>query len=329
MSGYCRGFFQNHLRHFEYLALSDFRTRRGLRISSTLMAALTFLFWNNHLCRASSSTSTARSATTALLLSPKVLSSDQSHRVTSRFHRYQNYQCHSAFVCGDIVKDFQRQRKYHHLILRRVTTQLPAQQFDTMTTSFDKDGADNKKNGTQFGRFWIDEECIFYRTSLSVAFVNLRPIVRGHVLVIPIRVVPHLQDLESDEYDDLWRTVRVVQSILQKRHENGRADASTSSHLSFNVAVQDGKFAGQSVPHVHVHILPRISGDFVKNDDIYDSLEMWTPKDLPHAVANASTIQKQRLIVPSDEERRDRTIADMTVEAKEYRDIVALLDKKT
>jgi bis(5'-adenosyl)-triphosphatase len=293
------------------------------------MAALTFLLWNNHLCRASSSSSTTRSATTALLLSPKVLSSYQSHRITSRFHRYQNYQCHSAFVCGDIVKDFQRQRKYHHLILRRVTTHLPVQQFETMTTSFDKDSADNKKNGTQFGRFWINEECIFYRTSLSVAFVNLRPIVQGHVLVIPIRVAPHLQDLETDEYDDLWRTVRVVQSILQKQHENGRADASTSSHLSFNVAVQDGKFAGQSVPHVHVHILPRISGDIVTNDDIYDSLEMWTPKDMPHKVTNASTIQKQRLIVPPDEERRDRTIADMSAEAKEYREIVELLDEKT
>jgi hypothetical protein len=233
MSGYCRGFFQNQLRHFEYLALSDFRTRRGLRIISTLMAALTFFLWNNHLCRASSSTSTVRSATTALLLSPKVLSSDQSHRITSRFHRYQNYQCHSAFVCGDTVKDFQRQRKYHHLILRRVTTQLPVQQFETMTTSFDN----NKKNGTQFGRFWINEECIFYRTSLSVAFVNLRPIVLGHVLIIPIRVVPHLQDLETDEYDDLWRTVRVVQSILQEQHENGTAVASTSSHPSFNVAM--------------------------------------------------------------------------------------------
>jgi bis(5'-adenosyl)-triphosphatase len=294
-----------------------------------VVATLTFLLWNNHLCRASSSTSTVQSSTTALLLSPKVLSSDQSHRITSRFHRYQNYQCHSAFVCGAIVNDFQRKRKYHHLILRRVTTQLPVQQFDTMTNSFDKDSADNTKNGTQFGRFWIDEECIFCRTSLSVAFVNLRPIVRGHALVIPIRVVPHLLDLETDEYDDLWRTVRVVQSILQKQHENGRAEASTSSHLSFNIAVQDGKFAGQSVPHVHVHILPRISGDIVKNDDIYDALEMWTPKDMPHAVTNASTIQKQRLIVPSDEERCDRTIADMTAEAKEYRDIVALLDKKT
>jgi len=33
---------------------------------------------------------------------------------------------------------------------------------------------------------------------------------------------------------------------------------------------QDGPQAGQSVPHVHIHILPRKNGDFENNDDIYD-----------------------------------------------------------
>ena len=44
-----------------------------------------------------------------------------------------------------------------------------------------------------------------------------------------------------------------------------------------NVAVQDGKEAGQSVPHVHVHVLPRKGGDFAKNDEIYERLEEWGP----------------------------------------------------
>lgn len=37
--------------------------------------------------------------------------------------------------------------------------------------------------------------------------------------------------------------------------------------------LQDGPLAGQSVPHVHVHVLPRRAGDFARNDDVYDALE--------------------------------------------------------
>ena len=38
------------------------------------------------------------------------------------------------------------------------------------------------------------------------------------------------------------------------------------------ISIQDGPSAGQTVPHVHVHILPRSSGDFENNDDIYNEL---------------------------------------------------------
>ena len=37
--------------------------------------------------------------------------------------------------------------------------------------------------------------------------------------------------------------------------------------------MKDGQHAGQSVPHVHVHILPRRPGDFEKNDDVYDAID--------------------------------------------------------
>jgi bis(5'-adenosyl)-triphosphatase len=39
------------------------------------------------------------------------------------------------------------------------------------------------------------------------------------------------------------------------------------------MVVQDGKEAGQTVHHVHVHIMPRRPGDFARNDDIYDTME--------------------------------------------------------
>ena len=42
---------------------------------------------------------------------------------------------------------------------------------------------------------------------------------------------------------------------------------------ALNVAVQDGVEAGQSVPHVHVHLLPRRSNDEIKGDEIYEKMD--------------------------------------------------------
>ena len=155
-----------------------------------------------------------------------------------------------------------------------------------------------------FGRFKISPNQIFHRTELSFALVNLRPLVPGHVLVVSNRVAPLLSDLKDDEYDDLWRLVRVVQKVLKKQY---KCDA-------FNVAVQDGQGAGQSVPHVHVHILPRYNTD-TEGDEIYNKLENWAPRDTDKRV-------RPRLDVPDDSDRRDRTEKEMTDEAAIYRSLI-------
>nr|GMD69182.1 bifunctional bis(5'-adenosyl)-triphosphatase/adenylylsulfatase FHIT [Ipomoea batatas] len=81
-----------------------------------------------------------------------------------------------------------------------------------------------------------------------------------------------------------------------------------SSKLSYalvNLRPLDGPQAGQTVPHVHVHIIPRKSGDFEKNDEIYDALDE-KEKEL-----------KQSLDL--DKERKDRSMEEMAQEADEYR----------
>ena len=155
-----------------------------------------------------------------------------------------------------------------------------------------------------FGRFKISPNQIFHKTELSYALVNLRPLVPGHVLVVSNRVAPLLSDLEEEEYDDLFRTVRVVQKVLKKQY---KCDA-------FNVAVQDGQGAGQSVPHVHVHILPRYNTD-TEGDEIYNKLENWAPRDTEKRV-------RPRLDVPDDSERRDRTEKEMADEAAIYKSLI-------
>jgi bis(5'-adenosyl)-triphosphatase len=193
--------------------------------------------------------------------------------------------------------------------------------------SNNNNNAVNKGNSDDgyFGKFVIPAASIFYRSpsELSIAFVNIRPIVPGHVLIMSARSVARLEDLTDGEHDDMWRTVRVVQGILREQYADkataATTDTTSASSLSFNVAVQDGWAAGQSVPHVHVHILPRSSGDFVRNDDVYQELEEWAPRP----VATDDTIGSSNAIdVPDDDQRRDRTREEMAQEAAMYREII-------
>jgi bis(5'-adenosyl)-triphosphatase len=160
----------------------------------------------------------------------------------------------------------------------------------------------------RFGKFVIPEASVFLRSSNAAAFVNLRPIVPGHVLVIPHKIVPYMADLDETDYTSLWSMVRKVQSTLQKAYPDTTA---------FNVAVQDGRAAGQSIPHVHVHILPRSGGDFERNDDVYDALEAWAPTE-----ELSSAKEKTDMEVPDDADRIDRTAQMMADEAAMYRNLV-------
>lgn len=120
-------------------------------------------------------------------------------------------------------------------------------------------------DGVSFGPIAIPGAQVFYETSQTFALVNLKPVVPGHVLVCPRRSTPKFTDLSDEEISDLWRTVAVIQRALEHEH-----DTSSST-----LAIQDGPLAGQTVPHVHVHVLPRRVGDFARNDDVYDDLERW------------------------------------------------------
>jgi len=178
---------------------------------------------------------------------------------------------------------------------------------DSETSSQSEEGNNNMTAADTmlFGRFKIFASQIFHKTEHSFALVNLRPLVPGHVLVVSNRIAPLLDDLHDHEYDDLWKTVRKVQRALKTKYN---CDA-------FNVAVQDGEGAGQSVPHVHIHILPRYRGDLKRNDDIYDQLEMWAPRE-------EDSQKKKRLEVPDDSERRDRTLEEMAEEASIYQSLM-------
>ena len=84
--------------------------------------------------------------------------------------------------------------------------------------------------------------------------------------------------------------------------------------LSAPLAHQDGVHAGQSVPHVHVHILPRRPGDFEPVDKVYDALET-VDISADHAKQAGEQSASGGNRVKMDSERKPRSAEEMHKEA--------------
>ena len=88
------------------------------------------------------------------------------------------------------------------------------------------------------------------RRSEAVAFPDLHPLTPGHTLIVPVRHVARLLELSDEERRDLWELAIETERKLAV----GGAD-------DFNLAVNDGLAAGQTIGHVHLHVIPRREGD--------------------------------------------------------------------
>lgn len=121
----------------------------------------------------------------------------------------------------------------------------------------DDTGPTEPGEGTLFERILgsgrPDEETfVLWRSPLVSALLNAYPYTTGHLMVLPNRPVPGLEDLTADEEVALWRGVRdAVVAIKAAYRPEG-----------VNVGMNLGRAAGAGVPdHLHVHCLPRWAGD--------------------------------------------------------------------
>jgi histidine triad (HIT) family protein len=85
----------------------------------------------------------------------------------------------------------------------------------------------------------------------TVAFMDISPATRGHLLVVPRR---HARDLLEIDHEDLQATVLAAQRLAQRVHDRLGADG-------VNLLNARGRAAWQTVFHFHVHVIPRYSGD--------------------------------------------------------------------
>ncbi|XP_075988894.1 ntrilase and fragile histidine triad fusion protein NitFhit isoform X2 [Anticarsia gemmatalis] len=148
-----------------------------------------------------------------------------------------------------------------------------------------------------FGHVSVSDSCVFYKSALTYAFVNLRCVIPGHVLVAPLRLAERNSDLTDEEAQDFYKTVRLVQKLMEKVHNTN----------SCTVTIQDGPDAGQTVKHLHCHIMPRKKGDFIENDLIYlelakhDQFKAGHPSKPPRSQQEmeeeAATLRKEMAIL--------------------------------
>lgn len=151
---------------------------------------------------------------------------------------------------------------------------------------------------------------VFYSTPLSFAIVNVRPVLPGHVLVCPRRVIDRFTELRADEVADLFATVQLVSRAVERFYD-GKA---------LNIAIQDGPIAGQSIPHVHCHVIPRRVKDLKHADELYQLLNEHDLSDVFHDAR--SIAMKGEELVP-DSSRRTRSMDDMAAEAMKLREFIA------
>lgn len=85
----------------------------------------------------------------------------------------------------------------------------------------------------------------------AIAFLDAFPLSLGHTLIIPKRHYSKVQDMNSEYSTAMFDLLRVVTEAVEKV---SLAKAST-------IAIHNGVEAGQLILHVHIHIIPRFSGD--------------------------------------------------------------------
>ena len=93
-----------------------------------------------------------------------------------------------------------------------------------------------------------------YENKNVLAFLDIYPVNKGHVLIIPKKHYETLTDIPDELLADVMKaTKKVAKAVMKAMKTDG-----------FNVGMNNYKAAGQLVPHAHFHIIPRFNEDGLK-----------------------------------------------------------------
>ncbi|MES2272716.1 MAG: HIT family protein [Chlamydiota bacterium] len=114
---------------------------------------------------------------------------------------------------------------------------------------------DFQKNSTGKACAFCQEKVLtsqeFYRSGGAIALITHKPAVNGHVLIIPERHVERFEDLSAGEISAMAEMIQKVNLAI----------ANWNGNTGYLLLQKNGREAGQTVPHVHFHYLPRFNGE--------------------------------------------------------------------
>ena len=103
----------------------------------------------------------------------------------------------------------------------------------------------------------------FATSSDCLALLNHSPILPGHLLIIPRQHIESLYELSEPQIGDFFSFARAVTEFITTYYD---AEA-------YDWSLQEGEAAGQSVSHLHLHIIPRTAGDLPEGEEWYSKLQ--------------------------------------------------------
>lgn len=106
-------------------------------------------------------------------------------------------------------------------------------------------------NNNQHCPFCNLERQKIIESKMSFAIYDGFPVNEGHTLIIPKRHTSNYFDLPLEEQIDCIELLNRVKKILQEKYNPD----------GFNVGINVNESAGQTIPHVHIHLIPRYIGD--------------------------------------------------------------------
>ena len=97
----------------------------------------------------------------------------------------------------------------------------------------------------------VSKNQIIAKNSLCFAIFDKYPVNKGHILIIPFRHFSNFFDATIEEKISILELLEICKKILDEKYKPD----------GFNIGVNVGKYAGQTIFHLHVHLIPRYKGD--------------------------------------------------------------------